>query len=228
MEIVGYMRDAAYYDVHEPMHPTVYVPMLNKDYITLLVRTTGDPLALAPMVRPAVSEVRPDFRLINIQPQSNFFRWQMLRERLLGALSLFFAIVALVLAAIGLYGVLNYSVTQQRREIGIRMALGARSIHVVRRVTTDRVAMVCLGSAIGAAAGVASGRFLQSLLFDVKATDLRMVIAPILTLLGAALLAACPRRSARCESILLKRCGASKGARMHRIVVHKSLFTGQS
>ena len=65
MEIVGYVRDAAYYDVREPMHPTVYVPMLNKEHNTLLVllvHTAGDPLALAPMVRRAVSEVRPDFR----------------------------------------------------------------------------------------------------------------------------------------------------------------------
>src|SRR6266481_6149142 len=101
-------------------------------------------LCLAPIVRRAVSEVRPDFRLINIQPQSNFLRWQMLRERLLATLSLFFGIVALVLAAIGLYGVLNYSVTQRRREIGIRMALGARSAHVVRRVITGMLALVCL------------------------------------------------------------------------------------
>lgn len=193
MEIVGHVRDAAYYDVREPMHPTVYVPMFDsKDHNTLLLHTDGDPLALAPIVRPAVSEVRPDFRLINIQPQSNFVRWQMLRERLLAALSLFFAIVALSLAAIGLYGILNYSVTQQRREIGIRMALGARSAHVVRRVTAGLVGMVCLGSAIGMVVGFASARFIESLLFEVKATDLGTVLVPILTLLAAALLAGLP------------------------------------
>src|SRR5207244_3606636 len=195
MEIVGYVRDAVYYDVREPMHPTVYVPMLNKEHNTLLVllvHTAGDPLALAPMVRRAVSEVRPDFRLINIQPQSNFLRWQMLRERLLAALSLFFAIFALILVVIGLYGVLNYSVTQRRREIGIRMALGACSAHVVRRVTTDMAGMFYLGSAIGVVGGLASGRFIESLLFEVKATDPGSVAAPILILAGAAVLAAPP------------------------------------
>jgi putative ABC transport system permease protein len=192
MEIVGYVRDAAYYDVREPMHPTVYVPMLNKEHNTLLVHTAGDPLALAPIERRAVSQVRPDFRLINVQPQSNFLRWQMLRERLLAALSLFFAIVALVLAVIGLYGVLNYSVTQRWREIGIRMALGARSAHVVRRVTTDMAGMFCLGSTIGLAGGLASGHFIESLLFEVKAADPGSVAAPILILAGAAVLAALP------------------------------------
>src|SRR5215813_1245442 len=80
MEIVGYVRDAAYYAVREPMHPTVYVPMFgNKNHNTLLLDAAGDPLALAPIMRPTVSEVRPDIRLINVQPQSNFLRWQMLR-----------------------------------------------------------------------------------------------------------------------------------------------------
>jgi predicted permease len=192
MEIVGYVRDAAYYDVRERMHPTVYVPMSNRDHNTFLVHTVGDPMAVARILRRSVSEVHPDFRLINIQPQSNFIRWQMLRERLLAALSLFFAIVALALAAIGLYGVLNYSVTQQRREIGIRIALGARSAQVVHRVTVGMFGMVCIGSAMGLAVGFGSGRFIESLLFEVKATDLEMVVTTMLTLFAVALLAAIP------------------------------------
>jgi ABC-type antimicrobial peptide transport system permease subunit len=105
---------------------------------------------------------------------------------------MFFAIVALVLAAIGLYGVLNYSVVQQRREIGIRLALGARSAHVVRRVTAGIFGMVFLGLAIGLAGGLASGRFLEALLYGVKTTDVSVVAVPLLTLLGAVVLAALP------------------------------------
>ncbi len=192
MEIVGYVRDAAYRDVHEPMHPTVYVPMGGRQNNTFLVRTAGDPVALVPILRRAVSKARPDFRVRTIQPEIALVRWQMLRERLLGTLSLFFAIVALVLAAIGLYGVLNYSVTWQRREIGIRMALGARPVQVVRRVATGLLGVVSLGLVLGLAGGMACGRFVESLLFEVKAADPGRMAAPLLTLLGAALLAALP------------------------------------
>ena len=149
-------------------------------------------MALAPVLRRRFSETRSDFRVRTIQPQSNFVRWHLLRERLLAALSSFFAIVALVLAAVGLYGVLNYSVTQRLREIGIRMALGASSAQVVRRVTAGLMGMVGLGLLIGLAGGVACGRFVEGLLFDVKSTDPGAVVAPLLTLLGAALLAAVP------------------------------------
>ncbi|HEV3199378.1 MAG TPA: ABC transporter permease [Bryobacteraceae bacterium] len=192
MQVVGYVRDAAYSLVREPVRPTVYVPIQEKDGATFVIRTAGDPRALAPELRRAPQESRPDFRVRNIDFQSALVRRQMIRERLLATLSFFFGVVALVLAVIGLYGVLNYSVIQQRREIGIRMALGARSGHVVGRVTTGMLAMVSLGSAIGLAGGLASGRFVEALLFEVKATDLGIVVVPLLTLLGAAVLAAVP------------------------------------
>ena len=192
LEIVGYVRDASYGSIREPIRPTVYVPMEDRNNNTFLVRTAGDPVKLAPLLRREVSQARSDFRVRTITTQSALVRWHMLRERLLATLSLFFASVALVLAGIGLYGVLNYSVIQRRREIGIRMALGAPSGHVVRRVTAELLGMVCLGSAIGVAAGVASERLVGTLLYEVKATDLGMVAAPILAMFGAAVLAALP------------------------------------
>jgi len=192
MEIVGCVDDASYGNVRKPIRPTVYDPMRDRNINTFLVRTAGYPRALAPILRREVSRERAEFRVRTVETQSELVRWHMIRERLLATLSLFFAIVALVLAAVGLYGVLNYSVTQQRREIGIRMALGARSAHVVRRVTADMAGMVCLGAAVGVAGGVASARVVETLLFDVQATDLGIVVTPVLTLLGAAVLAALP------------------------------------
>jgi len=192
MEIVGYVRDAIYRTLREPFQPTVYVPRAEEDGGTFVVRTSGDPLPLAPMLRREISQARSDFHVRSLGPQSDFVRRQMIRERLLATLSMFFAIVALALAAIGLYGVLNYSVVQQRREIGIRLALGARSAHIVRGVTGGIFGMVFLGLAIGLAGGLESVRFVDTLLFGVKMTDLGVVAAPILTLLAAAVLAALP------------------------------------
>jgi ABC-type antimicrobial peptide transport system permease subunit len=93
---------------------------------------------------------------------------------------------------VGLYGVLNYSVTRQRREIGIRLALGARAGHVVRRITSDAVLIVCLGSIAGVAAGLSAARLIEALLYEVKPTGVEMVAAPILTLAFVALAAALP------------------------------------
>jgi len=192
LEIVGYVRDAVYGNVREPIPPTVYFPMGKGGGAAFIVRTAGDPLPLAQVLRGELSLARSDFQVSSIDTETALVRRQTIRERLLATLSMFFAIVALVLAAIGLYGVLNYSVIQQRREIGIRLALGAGSAHIVRRVTGGIFGMVFLGLAIGLALGLASGRFLEALLFGVKTTDVSVVAAPILTLLDAVVLAALP------------------------------------
>jgi hypothetical protein len=192
LQIIGYVRDAAYRNLREPIRPTVYVPHGAGPHSTFLVRTAGDPIALAPLLRRRVSEARPEFRVRTIQPQSNFVRRHLLRERLLAALSAFFAMVALILAAIGLYGVLHHAVTVRQREIGIRMALGARPVNVVRQVTGAAVGMVCLGVALGSVGGVAAGRVVQALLFEVKATDPDALAIPALILLAASFIAAIP------------------------------------
>jgi ABC-type antimicrobial peptide transport system permease subunit len=117
---------------------------------------------------------------------------QMIRERLLATLSTFFAVVALLLAGIGLYGVLNQAVVRQRREIGIRMALGAGAIHLVRQITMTVAAIVGIGSMLGLSAGIVLGPVVQALLFEVTPTDPMSVIAPLVALTAAAALAAFP------------------------------------
>jgi putative ABC transport system permease protein len=192
MQIVGYVRDAAYATMREPIRPTIYVPQGPRGHSTFVVRTAGKPGTLAALLRRRVTEARSDIEVSTIQTQTDFILWHTIRERLLAALSSFFAIVALVLASIGLYGVLNYSVTGQRREIGIRMTLGARPAQVVRRVIAGSFAAAGLGLSIGLAGGVACGRFVESLLFEVKATEPAMLAAPLIALLVAAILAALP------------------------------------
>jgi ABC-type antimicrobial peptide transport system permease subunit len=192
MDIVGLVRDSVYDNLREPMRPTVFVPDEAANHAALVVRTTGDPLALGPTLRREVTRAHADFRVTNVGTQTAFVQRQMLRERLLATLSLFFAMVALLLAGIGLFGVLNYAVVQRRREIGIRMALGARAGHVVRRVTAEMLIPVGAGLMIGLAGGLGFGRFVESILFEVKPTDAMSVATPLLTLAVAAALAALP------------------------------------
>ena len=192
MEIIGLVRDAAYYDVREPMRPTVFVPNDARNQAAMVVRTTGDPVALGPTLRRSVTQARADFRVTNVATQRAFVQRQMLRERLLATLSLFFAAVALFLAGVGLYGVLNYAVIQRRREIGVRMALGARAVHVVGGVIVEMMTPVGVGTLLGLGAGIAFGGLIERILFEVKATDPLAVTAPLLTLALSAALAALP------------------------------------
>jgi ABC-type antimicrobial peptide transport system permease subunit len=110
----------------------------------------------------------------------------------LARLAFFFGVVALLLAGVGLYGVLDYSVLQRRKEIGIRLALGAQAGNVVQGVTVDVFSMVVTGAIAGLVLGFAAARYIQTLLYQVKPTDPRMLALPALTIIAAALLAALP------------------------------------
>ena len=196
-EIVGYVRDARYRNMREAIRPTAYFPFHfgkdQTDWGTFIVRTAAvDPLAMAQMLRREVPRARSEFRVSNIETQAELVQSHTVRERLLAMLALFFAAVALLLAGVGLFGVLDYSVQQRRREIGIRMALGAQSFDVAFRVTVGVFGMVLIGAAAGLAAGLASERYLETLLYQVKATDLTMLAVPAVTIFTAALLAALP------------------------------------
>jgi ABC-type antimicrobial peptide transport system permease subunit len=203
LDIVGYVRDSCYSSVREVIHPTVYLPFAGRGEAVVMVRTEADPRPLVPILRQQLRHARPDIRIGNIELQTAMVERQMLRERLLATLSFFFAAIALALAAIGLYGVLNYAVIRQRREIGIRIALGARASHVMRRMTAGVLFSVLCGTAIGVTAGIACGRFIESLLYEVKPGDAGMMAAPVLTLLAAAAMAAIPPaiRAARIDPV---------------------------
>ena len=217
LQIVGLVRNARYGGMRGPIPPIVYVPFRSinangaptaKDSGTFIVRTANsNPLALASILRREVPSARPEFRVSNIRTQTELVRQHSVRERLLAMLALFFAVVALLLAGIGLYGVLNYSVLQRRREIGIRMAIGAQAADIARRVTTDVFSMVLVGALAGLSLGTASARYLQALLFHVKPTDLPAVALPSMAILAAALLAALPAviRAVRIDPVQMLR-----------------------
>ncbi len=200
--VVGVVRNAPYQDLRERPTPVAYVPLHSLDAkgadyaidsATFVVRTTGaNPLALASMLRREIPRVRSGFRVSNIRTQQEIDDSHTVRERLLAMLALFFAIVALLLAGIGLYGVLDYSVVQRRREIGIRIAIGAQAADVARRVTSEAFLMVLLGAVSGVALALWSVRYVRTLLYQVNPAGLQGMLLPSLAVLVAALLAAVP------------------------------------
>jgi putative ABC transport system permease protein len=217
-EIVGLVGDARHLnDIREPIGPVIYnafrwvegagwarAPHLG----TFIVRTAGpNPLALASILRKEVSRARSEFYVSNIRTQQELIEIHTVRERLLAMLALFFSGVAVLLAGVGMYGVLDYSVVQRRREIGIRMAIGAQSADIARRVTSEVFAMVLVGSIAGVTLGIASARFIHTLLYGVRADDWAMLAIPAVTILSAALLAALPAviRAVRIDPVAMLR-----------------------
>jgi predicted permease len=194
-QIIGLARDARYRYLRQEFLPVAYVPFRpqGKDRATFIVRTASEnPLAMASILREEIPRARPEFRVSNIRTQQELIESQTVRERLLAMLAMFFAAVALLLAGVGLYGVLNYSVLQRRREIGIRLAIGAPSGVIARLVTLDIFAMVIAGALGGLALGMTSVRFIETLFYQVKATDLDMLLLPALAVVLAAFVATAP------------------------------------
>jgi putative ABC transport system permease protein len=201
--VVGFVRDARSRDrMRVPIRPTAYIPFQSIDGKgafqpkargTFVVRTaSANPLALASTLRKEVPRARSGFRVSNIRTQTELNQSATIRERLLAVLALFFAVVAQLLAGIGLYGVLDYGVLQRRREIGIRMAVGAQAGDIARRVTAEIFSWVLAGALAGLVLGMTSARYLASLLFQVKPTDAAMLGLPAIAIVAAALVAAVP------------------------------------
>lgn len=200
--IVGLVRDSRYDDIRGPIPPVVYLPFQSLDAngqarkasgAALVLRVSGaDPLALAPVLRREIIRARPGFLVSRIVPQTELVEQQTVRERLLATLASFFAVVALLLAGIGLYGVLGYSLLQRRREFGIRIAIGAPAAEIVGRATVEAWAMVLAGALLGLGMALLSVRYIESLVYGVKATDPATFIPPAVILFVATLLASVP------------------------------------
>jgi ABC-type antimicrobial peptide transport system permease subunit len=144
------------------------------------------------MLRHEISHDRPELRVSNVRTQLELNEAQTVRERLLAALAVFFAGVALLLAGIGLYGVLDYSVLQRRRELGIRIAIGASASEIAREVSLGMFMMMTLGVAVGAVLGLTLEPRIKTLLYQLKPTDLGVLAVPLLAIVGITLLSAIP------------------------------------
>ena len=199
--VVGLVKDAPYRSLREPILPVAYVPFHGVNAArapqlvragTFIVRTWAEPVGNGQVLRKAVSQARAGFRVNNVRTQRELVDAQTVRERLLAMLALFFAAVAVLLAGVGMYGVLDYSVLQRRREIGIRRAVGAKASHITRDVTAGVFSMVLAGGVAGAALGLASVRYLESLLYGVTGKESAALAFPAMVIAAAAIVAAVP------------------------------------
>ena len=198
-EVVGVARDTKYNRLTEANTPFIYRPLLQNyaDAGTLHVRATGDAAQITAAVRGAVNELAPNLPLLNVQTLSDCIDQSLDGQRSQTRLLAFFGLLALLLSSIGIYGVMAYSVAQRTREIGIRMALGARSQNVLSLVAMQGMALVMGGVALGLIGAFAVTRLIGSLLFGVGAADpVTFVIASLLLVGVAALAGYLPARRA--------------------------------
>jgi putative ABC transport system permease protein len=186
--------------LEEAIRPEVFVPSREIGSIAVMLRTKGDPLALTNALTAAVWSIDKDQTVTDIQTLANHFHSTTAQRRLDTLLFGGFAGLALLLAALGLYGVLSYSVMLRRREIGVRMALGARAADVARLVVGNGLALTLAGVAIGAAGAFALTRLMESIVFGVSTSDpvTFAAVAAVLVLVG---LAACYLPARRAAAI---------------------------
>jgi predicted permease len=205
-EIIGVVRDTKYSDLRREIHPMLYSPQ-SLGGASFELRTAADPQAILPAVREVVAQVNTNLPLFDVKTESQQIDRLLFQERLVARLSGFFGLLALVLACVGLYGLLSYEVSRRTREIGIRMALGARPESVLKLVLGQGVVLAIIGAAVGIGVALGVTRYLASMLYNVHANDpVTMIAVAILLMLVA--LAACyvpARRAMRVDPMVALR-----------------------
>jgi predicted lysophospholipase L1 biosynthesis ABC-type transport system permease subunit len=178
--------DTRYRALVEPPAPIAYLPLAqhHESGVVLYVRTPGDPARLVPAVRRAVQALEPNLPLPEVRPVTDAIGRALYPARMGALLVGGFGGLALVLAAVGVYGVMAFAVSLRTREIGVRMALGAERRAVLRLVMRDGVRLIAAGTALGLAAAAAAARALEGFLYGVSGVD-----APTLAAVTAALAA---------------------------------------
>jgi len=194
MDVVGIVADATYLSLRDAVPPTMYIPLAQRPqgsgffpFATLSVRAaTGSAAALTRSVGDAIARVDAN-TAVTFTPLKQQVDAALVQERIVAVLSGWFGLLALMLSMLGLYGITTYAVSRRRKEIGIRIAVGAAPARVVRLVLARVTVLVAIGGAIGAGASVWVSRFIATLLYGVDARDLATLTssAVILAAVGA-------------------------------------------
>jgi predicted permease len=206
-QVVGVVNDVRERGLTEKAVPEAYTPFDGDSRVFLVLHTSLPPANLTPQVRRTLAQLDSSLPLFSVRTMDEVIGEQAQSERFLSGLVGGFAAVALLLAAIGIYGVLSYAVTTRTREIGIRMSLGATEARVLSGVLGAGMRLALIGFAAGAAGAFAGGRVLSSLLHEVKPGD-PLVFLATAGILGAVALVACyvpARRAARLDPMVALR-----------------------
>jgi predicted permease len=211
VEVIGMVKDVKYTNVRQNIPPTFYMPYLQRPNdlgrVSFEVRTSGNPTEMVAAIRQVVQEADKNLPLFDVKTQSEQVNATLAQERLFARLSSFFGLLALMLACIGLYGLMSYAVARRTHEIGIRMALGARSGDVLWMVMREILMLVLIGVAIGLPAALAATRLISSMLFGLTATDpMTISVATLFMIAVAALAGYIPaRRASRVDPMVALR-----------------------
>jgi putative ABC transport system permease protein len=208
-EIVGVAADIRHGGLHWKPDPCLFLPNAQRPHLlaALVVRASGDPAALVAAVKEQIRAVDPEQGVSHVQSMEGVVADSIARPRLQTVLLGVFAGVALVLACVGIYGVISYSVAQRTREIGVRLALGAEPRSIVRLVFREGLGLTAAGAAFGLLGAIALTRTMTTLLYGVKPTD-PAVFAAVVVLLAAVAAAACyfpARRATRVDPVVVLR-----------------------
>jgi predicted permease len=193
IEVIGVIKDAKYYNLREQTPRTYYLSFFQRPREgqagTMLLRSFAAPASATTAIQHAVREIDPQAQVVNLRTMNEVVDRSLMQERFVAQLGGFFSIFALLLAAIGLYGVMSYAVNRRTHEIGVRMALGARPRDVLRLTINHGMRLALIGIGIGLGGALALTRLLKTLLFGMSATDPLTFTVFALLLTSVALLA---------------------------------------
>jgi predicted permease len=209
LQIVGVLKDTKYNSVRDAAPPTMYVPFMQGRVGSgvIEVRTAGDPASVTSAVREAVRQVDSTLPMMDVSTQLEQVERRFSQEKLFAQACTLFGGLALLVAAIGLFGLMSYTVSRRTNEIGIRMALGAQRGHVMQQVLFESMVLVAIGVVLGVAGSLGAGRFVSTLLFGLPPADALTIGAATAMMIAVSALAGFlpARRASRVDPMVALR-----------------------